>query len=81
MRVKVENKLAETGRCCHIEMPVASLSGGGRLFGLGFPPAWYQPISVGAFTKGLGFEQFWPKLIASGQILQNRSRIWLYRAR
>jgi len=45
-------------------VPVASLSGGGRLFGLGFPPAWYQPISVGAFTKGLGFEQFWPKLIA-----------------
>jgi ribosome-dependent ATPase len=44
-------------------VPVASLSGGGRLFGLGFPPAWYQPISVGAFTKGLGFEQFWPNLI------------------
>jgi len=32
-------------------------------FGLGFPPAWYQPISVGAFTKGLGFEQFWPNLV------------------
>jgi ribosome-dependent ATPase len=44
-------------------VPVASLSGGGRLFGLGFPPAWYQPISVGAFTKGLGFAQFWPNLI------------------
>src|SRR5262249_27218118 len=28
-------------------VPVSSLSGGGRLFGLGFPPAWYQPISVG----------------------------------
>ena len=44
-------------------VPVASLSRGGRLFGLGFPPAWYQPISVGAFTKGLGFEQFWPNLV------------------
>jgi ribosome-dependent ATPase len=44
-------------------VPVASLSGGGRLFGLGFPAAWYQPISVGAFTKGLGFEQFWLNLI------------------
>jgi ribosome-dependent ATPase len=36
-------------------VPVASLSGGARMFGLGFPPAWYQPISVGAFAKGLGF--------------------------
>jgi ribosome-dependent ATPase len=24
-------------------VPVSSLSGGGRLLGLGFPPAWYQP--------------------------------------
>lgn len=37
-------------------VPVSSLSGGARLIGLGFPTAWYQPISVGAFTKGLGFE-------------------------
>lgn len=37
-------------------VPVASLSGGARLIGLGFPTAWYQPISVGAFTKGLGFD-------------------------
>lgn len=36
-------------------VPVSSLSGGARLIGLGFPTAWYQPISVGAFTKGLGF--------------------------
>jgi len=44
-------------------VPVSSLSGGGRLLGLGFPPAWYQPISVGAFTKGLGFEQLWPNVL------------------
>ncbi|MBN9471379.1 MAG: ribosome-associated ATPase/putative transporter RbbA [Bosea sp.] len=37
-------------------VPVASLSGGARLIGLGFPTAWYQPISVGTFTKGLGFD-------------------------
>jgi ribosome-dependent ATPase len=36
-------------------VPVASLSGSARIFGLGFPPAWYQPISVGVFAKGLGF--------------------------
>jgi ribosome-dependent ATPase len=44
-------------------VPVSSLSGGGRLFGLGFPSAWYQPISVGAFTKSLGFEDLWPNLL------------------
>ncbi|HEV7259202.1 MAG TPA: ribosome-associated ATPase/putative transporter RbbA [Bosea sp. (in: a-proteobacteria)] len=37
-------------------VPVASLSGGARLIGLGFPTAWYQPVSVGTFTKGLGFD-------------------------
>ena len=36
-------------------VPVSSLSGGARMFGLGFPPAWYQPISVGVFAKGLSF--------------------------
>ena len=36
-------------------VPVSSLSGGARMFGLGFPPAWYQPISVGIFAKGLSF--------------------------
>jgi ribosome-dependent ATPase len=29
------------------------------LLGLGFPSSWYQPISVGTFTKGLGFEDLW----------------------
>jgi ribosome-dependent ATPase len=43
--------------------PVSSLSGGGRLLGLGFPPAWYQPISIGAFTKGLGFAELWLNLL------------------
>lgn len=40
-------------------VPVSSLSGGGRLIGLGFPAAWYQQISVGTFTKGLGFAELW----------------------
>lgn len=44
-------------------VPVASLSGGARIFGLGFPPAWYQPISVGAFAKGLGFAHLWLNLL------------------
>ncbi len=43
-------------------VPVSSLTGGARLLGLGFPTAWYQPLSVGAFTKGLGFEDLWLNL-------------------
>ena len=43
-------------------VPVSSLTGGARLLGLSFPSAWYEPVSVGAFTKGLGFEDLWPKL-------------------
>jgi ribosome-dependent ATPase len=44
-------------------VPVSSLTGGGRLLGLGFPSSWYQPISVGTFTKGLGFEDLWHNLL------------------
>jgi len=36
-------------------VPVSSLTGAGRAIGLMFPAAWFQPISVGTFTKGLGF--------------------------
>src|SRR5579871_611063 len=36
-------------------VPVSSLTGAGRVIGLMFPAAWFQPISVGTFTKGLGF--------------------------
>ena len=40
-------------------VPVASLSGSAQLLGLGFPAAWFQPISLGAFAKGLGFFDMW----------------------
>jgi ribosome-dependent ATPase len=35
--------------------PVSSLSGTAQLIGLGFPMTYFRPISVGTFTKGLGF--------------------------
>ncbi|MGD8854342.1 MAG: ABC transporter permease, partial [Gammaproteobacteria bacterium] len=35
--------------------PISSLSGGGRLVGYGFPTSYFQKISVGTFTKALGF--------------------------
>lgn len=44
-------------------VPVSSLSGGGRLMGLIFPSAWYQPITVGTITKGLGFAELWSNLL------------------
>jgi ribosome-dependent ATPase len=36
-------------------VPVSSLTGSGRAIGLMFPAAWFQPISVGTFTKGLTY--------------------------
>jgi ribosome-dependent ATPase len=35
--------------------PVSSVTGMGRVMGQLFPMSYYLPISVGAFTKGLGF--------------------------
>lgn len=40
-------------------VPVSSLSGTGWLIGTAFPSAWYEQISVGTFTKGLGFSELW----------------------
>ena len=40
-------------------VPVSSLTGQGRFIGLTFPAAWYQPITVGTFTKALGFSDLW----------------------
>ena len=34
--------------------PVASLTGAARIMGYGFPSAWFQHVSVGSITKGLG---------------------------
>ena len=36
-------------------VPVSSLTGPGRLIGLLFPSGWFQPISIGTFTKGLRY--------------------------
>jgi ribosome-dependent ATPase len=35
--------------------PVSSLAGIGRLIGTAFPMTYFVPISIGTFTKGLGF--------------------------
>jgi ribosome-dependent ATPase len=43
--------------------PVSSLSGA-RIVGLSFPSAWYQPLSVGVFTKALGMGELWRNVVA-----------------
>lgn len=45
-------------------VPVSSLEGGARFFGLAFPAVWYQQISVGTFTKSLGFAELWRDHVA-----------------
>lgn len=38
--------------------PLSTLTGVNYWIGWGFPTAWYQLISLGSFTKGLGFQDF-----------------------
>ncbi len=44
--------------------PVSALTGGGRVLGLAFPAAWFQQISIGTFTKSLGFAELWHNHLA-----------------
>jgi ribosome-dependent ATPase len=52
-------------------VPVSSLSGMAYVFGLGFPSGWFELISLGTFTKGLGFNDVWMDmaiLVAFGSV-------------
>jgi ribosome-dependent ATPase len=44
--------------------PVSSLAGAAQIIGRGFPMTYYVPISVGTFTKGLGFADLSEDLLA-----------------
>ena len=44
--------------------PVSSLAGAAQIVGRGFPMTYFVPISVGAFTKGLGFPDLSSNLLA-----------------
>ena len=48
--------------------PVSSLSGGAWLAGKIFPSTYFQSISVGTFTKALGFQALWPSIAAIAAI-------------
>jgi ribosome-dependent ATPase len=44
--------------------PVSTLTGAAYWTGIFFPASWFQLISLGAFTKGLGTESFLPMYAA-----------------
>ena len=44
--------------------PVSSLEGGAALIGKGFPAGYFMTISVGTFTKALGFEELTGSFLA-----------------
>ncbi|MFL6114847.1 MAG: ABC transporter permease, partial [Catenulispora sp.] len=45
-------------------VPVSSLSGTAAIASKIFPSTYFQAISVGSFTKALGFSTLWPNLVA-----------------
>jgi ribosome-dependent ATPase len=45
-----------------MSVPVSSLSGIAQIMGRGFPMTYFLPISIGTFSKGLGFEDLGAKL-------------------
>src|SRR6516225_5297848 len=45
-------------------VPVSSLSGGAWFAGKIFPSTYFQAISVGTFTKALGFPSLWRNIVA-----------------
>jgi len=45
-------------------VPTSSLSGGASIASRVFPSTYFQSISVGTFTKALGFMAVWPSLAA-----------------
>jgi ribosome-dependent ATPase len=49
-------------------VPTSSLTGGAAIAAKIFPSTYFQSISVGAFTKALGFTALWPSLAALAAI-------------
>jgi ribosome-dependent ATPase len=49
--------------------PIASLSGSARVMGQVFPSTYFQQISLGAFTKALGFADLTSAMGALGALV------------
>lgn len=57
--------------------PVSSLSDSGQLIGISFPSSWFQQISIGTFTKSLGWPDLWLNhLMLAGFIVVFTSLAW-----
>jgi ribosome-dependent ATPase len=50
-------------------LPVSSLSTDARIIGSAFPSSHFFQISMGAFTKGLGFQSLLPEILALAGIV------------
>jgi ribosome-dependent ATPase len=44
-------------------VPVSSLAGGASILAKIFPSTYFQAVSVGTFTKALGFSALWPQIM------------------
>ncbi len=44
-------------------VPFSALSGAALWTGLSFPSLWFTQVSLGTFTKGLGFADLWPDIL------------------
>jgi ribosome-dependent ATPase len=49
-------------------VPVSSLTGTAAIAAKIFPSTYFQAVSVGTFTKALGFAALWPSILALGLI-------------
>jgi ribosome-dependent ATPase len=49
--------------------PISSLSGSARVMGRVFPSTYFQQISLGAFTKALGFADLTSAMVALGALV------------
>lgn len=60
-------------------VPVSSLSGVAQAIGLGFPGGWFQQVSIGVFTKGLGLAALWPDILVLAAFVYLAASILLLR--
>jgi ribosome-dependent ATPase len=49
--------------------PISALSGGAKVMGQVFPSTYFQQISIGAFTKALGFADLTMHMVALGALI------------
>jgi ribosome-dependent ATPase len=56
--------MVPTAQFSGMMQPISTLEGSAQLIGSLWPTGYFVHLSVGAFTKGLGFEELSPDLVA-----------------